>query len=144
MVEMERARRLRLALVVVVLGLTPALALASSPKPVTASSGPLKVTLVPPPTHTPTATAKVPISVSATLSGKPVKGATAKYEFLFEGAVVQTEYPRYNKHFTFNGHFSDTLGPFGTEAEGEPLTVRFVIADAGHTVNFNWAIDVAK
>jgi len=141
---MERALRLRLALVAVVFGLTPALALAAKPKPMTASSGPLKVTLVPPPTHTPTASAKVPISVTATLSGKPVRGATAKYEFLFGGAVVSTQYPRYDKHFTFDGHFSDTLGPFGAEAEGEPLTVRFVIADAGHTVNFNWAIDVAR
>jgi hypothetical protein len=141
---MERAVRLRLGCVAgVVLGLAPALALAAAPKALTASSGPLKVTLVPPPTHTPPIKTSVPISVTATLAGKPVKGATAKYEFLFGGTVVSTQYPRYNKHFTFNGHFSDTL-IFPPDSVGEPLTLRFVIADAGHTVGFNWAIDARK
>jgi hypothetical protein len=141
---MKRAMRVRLGAAVVVLATAPAFALAAGPKPLVASSGPLKVTLVPPPTHTPTPSAKVPISVSATLSGKPVKGASAKYQFLYLGAVVSTQYPRYDKHFTFNGHFSDTLGPFTTAAVGQPLTVRFVIADAGHTVTFNWAINVRR
>jgi hypothetical protein len=142
--EMERAVRLRLGCAAaLVLGLAPAFALAAAPKPLTASSGPLKVTLVPPPTHAPVENKNVPISVTATLNGKPAKGATAKYEFLFGGAVVQTEYPRYNKHFTFNGHFSDNL-VFPPDAVGEPLTLRFVIADAGHTVGFNWAIDTVK
>ena len=102
-------------------------------------SGPLSVTFTPPPTHTPKVNAKIPIAVSATLSGKPVRGATAKYVFLFSGIPVSTQYPRFNKHFTFNGSFKDTL-VFPASAVGQPLTVRFVIGAAGHTVSFNWAI----
>jgi hypothetical protein len=141
--EMARTVRVRLGLMALAVALTPALALAGAPKALTASSGPLKVTLVPPATHTPLIKTNVPISVTATLGGKPVKGATAKYEFLFGGAVVSTQYPHYNKHFAFNGRFSDNL-IFPAESVGEPLTLRFVIADAGHTVGFNWAIDARK
>jgi len=141
--EMERAMRVRvMAAIVAVVVVAPAVALAAA-KPLTASSGPLRVTLVPPPTHSPVENKNVPISVTATLNGKPAKRATAKYEFLFGGAVVQTEYPRYDKHFTFNGHFSDNL-VFPADAVGEPLTLRFVIADDGHSVGFNWTIDTVK
>ena len=104
-----------------------------------AHSGPLSVTFTPPPTHTPKINTNIPIAVSATLSGKPVRGATAKYVFLFSGIPVSTQYPRFNKHFTFNGSFKDTL-VFPASAVGQPLTVRFVIGAAGHTVSFNWAI----
>jgi hypothetical protein len=102
-------------------------------------SGSLSVTFTPPPTHTPKINTKIPIAVSATLSGKPVHGATAKYVFLFAGIPVSTQYPRYNRHFTFNGSFKDTLD-FPGDAATQPLTVRFVISAGGHTVSFNWAI----
>lgn len=106
-------------------------------------SGPLSVTFTPPPTHTPKENTKVPIAVAATLSGKPVRGATAKYVFLFGGIPVSTQYPRFNKHFTFDGSFKDTL-VFPPSAVGEPLTVRFVVSAGGHTVSFNWAITAKK
>jgi hypothetical protein len=101
------------------------------------SSGPLKASMVPS-THTPQVNANWPLSVTATLSGKPAH-ASAAYEFLFGGAVVSTQYPRSNKHFTFAGHFSDLL-VFPPPSKGEPLTLRVVIADEGHTVNLDWSI----
>jgi hypothetical protein len=101
------------------------------------SSGPLKATLLPS-SHTPKVNKKWPIVVTATLNGKPAH-ATARYQFLFLGTVVSTQYPNNNKHFSFTGHFSDTL-VFTPPAAGEPLTLRVVIAAAGHTVNLNWSV----
>jgi hypothetical protein len=101
------------------------------------SSGPLSATLTPS-THTPKVNAKWPITVTATLSGKPAH-ATAIYDFLLGEAVVGTEYPRYNKHFSFTGHFSDTL-VFPPDSAGEPLTLQVVVKASGHTVNLDWAI----
>lgn len=126
---------------VAVLAVVPAAAVATTV--LHGHSGPLSVTFTPPPTHTPKINTKIPIAISATLSGKPVHGASAKYVFLFGGIPVSTQYPRYNKHFTFNGSFTDTLD-FPGDAIGEPLTVRFVVAVAGHTVSFNWAITAKK
>ena len=123
------------------LAIVPAAAVATTV--LHAHSGPLSVAFTPPPTHTPKENANVPIAVTATLSGKPVHGATAKYVFLFGGIPVSTQYPRYNKHFTFNGSFKDSL-VFPASAVGEPLTVRFVIAAGGHTVSFNWTITAKK
>ena len=126
---------------VAALALVPAAAVATAA--LHGRSGPLSVTFTPPPTHTPKVNANIPIAVSATLSGKPVHGATAKYQFLFAGTVVSTQYPRYNKHFTFNGSFKDTLvSP--AESVGEPLTLRFVFGAGGHTVSFSWAITAQK
>jgi hypothetical protein len=122
---------------VAALALVPAAAVATSA--LHARSGPLSVTLTPPPTHAPKINTNIPIAVSATLSGKPVRGATAKYVFLFGGIPVSTQYPRYNKHFTFNGSFKDNL-VFPGDSVGEPLTLRFVIGAGGHSVSFDWAI----
>ncbi len=101
------------------------------------SSGPLVATLTPS-THTPKINTLVPIAVTATLSGKPAH-ATAAYEFVFGGAVVSTQYPRYNKHFSFTGHFSDKLN-FPASSLGFTLTLRVVIKAAGHTVNLPCSI----
>jgi hypothetical protein len=101
-------------------------------------SGPLSATLVPS-THHPTIKQMWPLRVTATLNGKPAH-ATATYEFLFNGLVVSTQYPRNNKHFSFTGSFTDKLGPFGSSSEDQPLTLRVVIADGGHTVDLDWAI----
>ncbi len=124
------------------LALTPAAALAAT-KPVHGHSGPLSVTFTPPATHTPKINTNVWITIAATLHGKPVKGASAKYVFLFAGTPVSTQYPRNNKHFTFNGSFRDNL-VFPASAVGEPLTVRFVVSAGGRTVSFNWAITARK
>ena len=110
---------------------------AASSALVKASSGPLSATLLPS-AHTPKVNVKWPITVTATLSGKPAH-ATAFYEFLFGGAVVSTQYVRNNKHFSFTGHFSDTL-LFTPDSAGEPLTLSVVIKAAGHTVDLNWSI----
>ena len=104
---------------------------------VKASSGPLSATLAPS-THTPKVNAKWPIVVTATLSGKPAH-ATAVYEFLYDGAVVGTGYVKNNKHFSFTGHFSDSL-VFPPSSDGEPLTLSVVISAAGHTVKLDWSI----
>jgi hypothetical protein len=109
---------------------------ASSPL-VKGSSGPLSATLLPG-SHTPKVNVKYPITVTATLSGKPAH-ATAIYEFLFGGAVVSTQYVKGNKHFSFTGHYSDTL-LFPSDSAGEPLTLSVVIKAAGHTVHLNWSI----
>lgn len=101
------------------------------------TSGPLTATLAPS-THTPTINKNWPITVTATLSTKPAH-ATAAYEFLFGGIVVNTQYPKYNKHFSFTGHFSDNL-VFPKASVGQPLTLRVVIKASGHTVNLNWAV----
>jgi hypothetical protein len=101
------------------------------------SSGPLVATLTPS-THTPKINTLVPIAVTATLSGKPAH-ATAAYEFVFGGAVVSTQYPRNNKHFSFTGHFSDKLN-FPASSLGFTLTLRVVIKAAGHTVNLPCSI----
>ena len=88
---------------------------------VKASSGPLSATLAPS-THTPKAA-----------------HATAVYEFLFDGSVVSTQPVKNNKHFSFTGHFSDSL-VFPPSSDGEPLTLSVVISAAGHTVKLDWSI----
>ena len=105
------------------------------------SSGPLHATLTPS-THTPKINTLVPITVTATLNGKPAH-ATAVYEFVFGGAVVSTQYPRSNKHFSFTGHFSDKLN-FPASSLGFTLTLRVVIKAAGHTVNLPCSITSHK
>jgi hypothetical protein len=139
---MATPRRIGVLAAAAALALTPAAAL-SATKVLHGHSGPLSVTFTPPPTHTPKINTNVWITVAATLNGKPVKRATAKYVFLFSGTPVSTQYPRNNKHFTFNGSFRDNL-VFPASAVGEPLTVRFVIGAGGRTVSFNWAITAKK
>ena len=106
---------------------------------VKSASGPLRATLTPTATHTPKVNAKWPIVVTATLDGKPAH-ATAVYQFLFDGAVVGTGYAKNNKHFSFTGHFSDSL-VFPPTSVGEPLTLSVVISSAGHTVKLDWSIE---
>jgi hypothetical protein len=119
----------------------PVVAAAAAPAPVSKSSGPLKATLSAP-NHSPKINVEWPITVAATLSGKPAH-ASAIYQFLFGGSPVATQYPHSNKHYMFTGHFSDTLD-FPAASVGEPLTLRVVIKDAGHTVNLDWAITSHK
>ena len=116
----------------------PALAAAAT---TSQSSGPLKATFTAS-THSPKINQKMPITVTATLNGKPAH-ATAVYQFLFGGAVVNTQYPYGNKHFSFTGHYRDNL-VFPAESVGEPLTLRVVIKASGHTVNLSWSITSHK
>jgi hypothetical protein len=106
-----------------------------------ATSGPLEATMVPS-THYPKIKAKWPLLVTATLNGKPAR-ASAVYQFLFGGVVVSTQYPTYNKHFMFTGHFSDNL-IFPPPSYLQVLTLQVVIKSGGHTVNLDWAITPGK
>lgn len=126
---------LAIALTLGAIGLATAVAFAATV--VKQTSGPLTATLAPS-THTPKINKNWPITVTATVKGKPAH-ATAAYEFLFAGMVVQTEYPYNKKHFSFTGHFSDNL-VFPAASVGQPLTLRVVIKASGHTVNLNWAV----
>jgi hypothetical protein len=124
-----------LAATVVLVGASNALA----SSPVKGSSGPLSASMVMGTSHAPKDNVKWPLSVTATLHGKPAH-ATAIYEFLEGGAVVSTQYPHSNKHFSFTGHYSDKIGPTGSLSVGQPLTMRVVISAGGYKVNRNWAI----
>jgi hypothetical protein len=128
------ARTASICLTAALVGLGPALALAAKPKLVRASSGPLSATLTAPPAK-PKINTSIPITVTATLAGKPAH-ATAVYEFLFAGAVVSTQYVHGNRHFSFTGHYGDTLD-FPKSAVGQPLTFRVVLKADGRTVNLN-------
>jgi hypothetical protein len=127
-----------LALMIAAAALAAAGSAAAGTPLVKGSSGPLKATLAPS-SHSPKINTKWPITVTATLNGKPAH-ASAIYQFLVDGAPVgPTEYPFNNKHYTFTGHFSDSL-VFPAASVGEPITLSVVIKDAGHTVPLNWAI----
>jgi hypothetical protein len=106
-----------------------------------ASNGPLTATLKPS-THTPKINTPMTLTVTATLKGKPAH-ATAVYEFVFGGSVVSTQYPYNNKHYSFTGHFRDTLS-FPASSLGFTLTLRVVIKAAGHTANLNCPITSHK
>jgi hypothetical protein len=135
---MTRAMRLTTGVVLAGAVATAASSTAASAATVIkGSSGPLVATLTPS-THTPKINTLVPIAVTATLNGKPAH-ATAAYQFVFGGAVVSTQYPRNNKHYSFTGHFSDKLN-FPASSLGFTLTLRVVIKAAGHTVNLNCPI----
>ena len=122
-------------------GAIGATSIAAAAAVIKGSSGPLVATLTPS-THTPKINTLMPITVTATLNGKPAR-ASAVYEFLFAGAVVNTQYPYSNKHFSFTGHYSDNL-VFPLASVGQPLTLRVVIKASGHTVNLNWPITSHK
>jgi len=127
--------------VIVAMLVTAAASAASAPPLVRGSSGPLKATLALS-TRTPKINKLVPMSVTATLNGKPAK-ATAVYEFLFGGTVVSTQYPYNNKHYTFTGHYKDTLS-FPANSLGFPLTFRVVVKAGGRTVNLDSTITSHK
>jgi hypothetical protein len=136
-VAMRLSARLLGGAAAVTLLLGGSVALAAHTSTVKATSGPLSATLTAS-THNPKINVKMPISVTATLKGKPAH-ASAFYNFLFGGTVVSTQYVTGNKHFTFTGHYSDTLD-FPGQSLGQPLTLDVVIRSDGHTVNLHWAI----
>ena len=136
------ARLRRLAPLAAALTLIVVVSAAAATTGVKGSSGPLKATLTAS-THTPKINQKVPITVRATLSGKPAH-ATAVYQFLLAGIqIAPTQYPFNNKHFSFTGHYSDSL-VFPAASVGQPLTLRVVVKASGHTVNLKWAITSHK
>ena len=88
--------------------------------------------------HTPKINQQWQISVTAKLNGKPV-AATALYEFLYAGQLVQAVVPFGARQFSFTGQFADQL-KFPPASAGQPLTLRVVVKAKGHTVNLNWSV----
>lgn len=138
---MRLSARLSCGVAVTALLLGGGVAIAAGTTTVTAKSGALSGTLTAA-THHPKINVKMPISVTATLSGKPAH-ATAKYNFLFAGSVVSTQAVKSNWHFSFTGHYADTLD-FPAQSLGEPITLQVVVSSGGHTVKLNWAIQSVK
>ena len=134
--------------------LSGASALPASAGTVSASSGGLKATLHAG-THHPKANHVWSVSVSATLNGKSVHGATAWYQFIYNGqqvskqAVCLSGKPGCNgSHavetwFHFNGSYRDKI-IWPTRSVGFPLTVRAVISAGGHTVYLPYTVQVSK
>jgi hypothetical protein len=105
-------------------------------------AGALDASIIPS-THSPKIKANWPLKVTATLGGKPVHDASAEYEFLYAGTVVSTQYPHYNKHFTFSDSFSDEL-VFPPLSRGQPLTLGVVVHAGSDSVQLDWAITPVK
>jgi len=101
--------------------------------------GPLRATFSAP-THYPNCKQRWPVTVTATWNGHPAH-ASAKYQFLYNGSLVSTQYPfggtRRNPHYhwyVFRGRFYDnTFGPFGALSVGRKLVVRAVVSDGRYT-----------
>jgi hypothetical protein len=100
-------------------------------------------------THHPNCKQKWPVTVTARYNGKPAR-ATAFYQFLYDGQLVNTQYPysdtSKNPHghvWHFVGGFTDpTFGPFGSLAVGQHLTVRAVIKEGSYTAYPSLAVSV--
>jgi hypothetical protein len=114
------------------------------------TDGPLTATLTAG-THHPNCKQKWPITVTARYHGKAAH-ATAFYQFLSGGQLVNTQYPfsgtSRNPHghlWGFYGSFTDnTFGPFGALAVGHPLTVRAVVQVSRYTAYPSYSIDVVN
>jgi hypothetical protein len=112
--------------------------------------GPLTATFSASTRH-PNCKQKWPVTVSARYNGKPAH-ATAIYQFLYDGQLVNTQYPysstAKNPHghiWHFTGGFTDpTFGPFGSLAVGQHLTVRAVIKDGRYTAYPSLAVSVVS
>lgn len=100
-------------------------------------SGPLSATFSAP-THYPNCKQNWPVSVTARWNGHPAH-ASAKYQFLYAGSLVNTQYPfggqsrnpHYHWYAFYGGFYDKIFGPFGALAVGHKLTVRAVVVD-GH------------
>lgn len=129
-------------------------ALPASAGTVSASSGGLKASFHAG-THHPKANHVWGVSVSATLNGRAVRGATAWYQFIYNGqqvskqAVCLSGRPGCNgRHapetwFHFNGGYRDKI-IWPTRSVGFPLTIRAVISAGGHTVYLPYSVQVIK
>lgn len=127
------------------------IAVAATAVPATAAqAAPFKATLKTPSTQ-PRVNKHWKITVTArSNSGKPLR-ATAKYQFLYDGQVVSTQYPdpghdvsRRHSPYPFTGKYTDSL-LFPARARGFPLTFRVVVTVKGKgTINLDKAVRVRK
>ncbi|HVW18618.1 MAG TPA: hypothetical protein VHB30_10255 [Solirubrobacteraceae bacterium] len=67
----------------------------------------------------------------------------AKYQFLFNGNVVSTQYVQNDKNFHFRGRFRDGL-LFPPHAIGIALTVRVVLTSVCGRKTVDWKIKTVK
>jgi hypothetical protein len=112
------------------------------------------------PTHHPKANRLWPVTVTArTRSGRPLH-ATATYQFVFQGQVVQTRYPSPNANpssacskagtcrhspWPFYGRMRDGTFAWPARAAGIPLTLRVVVTVKGRgTVRLDYAVRVRR
>jgi hypothetical protein len=78
-----------------------------------------------------------------TVTASPRIRTHAKYQFLFHGRVVSTQYVLYNRNYTFVGRFRDPL-KFPKRALGIPLTLRVVLSNRCGTKNLDWNVKVRR
>ena len=140
--------------------LIPTLAAAAMLAPATAASAASFAATLSAPTHHPKANRFWPVTVTAkTHSGKPLH-ATATYQFVYQGQVVQTRYPSPNANPTsacskagtcrhspwpFYGRMRDGSFVWPARAVGIPLTLRVVVTVKGRgTVRLNYAVRVRR
>lgn len=114
------------------------------------SDGPLTATFTAG-THHPNCKQGWPVTVTARYHGNAAH-ATAFYQFLSGGQLVDTQYPfsatprnPHNHLWAFFGSFTDnTFGPFGALAVGHPLTVRAVVQVSRYTAYPSYSVDVVS
>jgi len=102
-------------------------------------------------THHPNCKQGWPVTVTARYHGK-LAHATAFYQFLSGGQLVDTQYPfsgtsrnRHDHLWAFYGSFTDNgFGPFGALAVGQPLTVRAVVQVSRYTAYPSYSVDVVN
>jgi hypothetical protein len=106
----------------------------TSPGLVTGTAGGVTATMQAT-THQPRVNRPWPLHLTATSGGQPAHAAV-DYEFVFGGQVVA-----HRSHYTFVGHFSDTL-LWPSSAVGYPLTFRAAMTANGATINLDYAVKV--
>jgi hypothetical protein len=85
--------------------------------------------------HTP----KVDRDWTITVTASPRTRTHAKYQFLFKGHVVSTQYVLHNPHYAFTGRYRDPLR-FPRRAAGITLTLRVVLTNRCGTRNVDWKV----
>ncbi len=102
-------------------------------------------------THHPNCRQMWPVTVTARYYGRPAH-ASAYYQFLYNGSLVNKQYPfsgtprnRRNRIWYFYGSFYDnTFGPFGALAVGHTLTVRAVVQVGRYTAYPSYWVQVVS
>ncbi len=148
--RLKHPMRLRGFIPVVVVAVVLAAAALASAYPSSYRDGPLTATFSAS-THHPNCKQLWPVTVTARYNGKAAH-AIAWYQFLYNGKVVNTQYPfggkRQNPHYhkySFYGSFRDTgFGPFGALSVGHSLVVRAVVQDGRYTAYPGYSVQVVS
>lgn len=146
----RRRKRARAVIALSVMAVALATAAVASASTSSYTSGPLTASFSAG-THYPNCKQYWPVTVTARWDGKATH-AVAWYQFLYNGRVVNTQYPfggkRENPHYQkyhFYSSFTDpTFGPFGALSVGHKLTVRAVVQDGRYTAYPSDWVDVVN